>query len=72
MYIFQGTMTIDAARDRNLTIRNMTGENEAFVQCPEASENAIFCVYLNSTLWEEVRLSLRCTQRKKLLLIEKV
>ena len=72
MYIFQGTMTIDAARDRNLTIRNMTGENEAFVQCPEASGNAIFCAYLNSTLWEEVRLSLRCTQRKNILLIKKV
>ena len=65
-------MTIDAARERNLTIRNMTGEKEAFVQCPEASENAIFCAYLNSTLWEEVRLSIRCTQRKKILLIKKV
>ena len=51
-------MTVDDAGDSNFTQNqgNMSGENVAFVQCPEGSENAIFCAYLNSTVWEEVRL----------------
>ena len=51
-------MTVDDAGDSNFTQNqgNISGENEAFVQCPEGSENAIFCAYLNSTVWEEVRL----------------
>ena len=62
-------MTIEGAGDRNLTIRNITGENEAFFQCPEGSENATFCTYLNSTVWEEVRLSVSCTERKQIMVV---
>ena len=61
-------MTIDDAGDSNFTQAqgNMSAENEAFVQCPEGSENAIFCAYLNSTVWEEVRLTVSRTQRKQI------
>ena len=66
-------MTVDDAGDSNFTQNqgNMSGENEAFVQCPEGSENAIFCAYLNSTVWEEVRLTVSCTQRKQISLKKK-